>query len=77
MWKYGPADMTAWIDKFKGQEVQPGDFSHRLAQDYRCRVFGRLVRAYSTRPPSLKRPRPGDDSAGEGAFDPDRDDGRG
>lgn len=78
MWKYGPADMKAWINEWRGKRVPQNDFAQRLAQDYRCRIFGRLMWGYDTRPPNLKRPVDGgdDDNAGDDAYDPDRNDGR-
>ncbi|KAI7775330.1 hypothetical protein LA080_007047 [Diaporthe eres] len=77
VWKHGPAYMRAWIDQWKGKQVPPSDFTQRLAQDYGCRIFGRLMWGFETRPPNLKRP--ADDVGGDGGddtFDPDRDDGR-
>lgn len=79
MSKHGPPYMRAWIDQWAGKEVPPSDFTQRLAQDYGCRIFGRMVRGFETRPSNLKRPADGgdgDDAGGDDAFDPDRDDGR-
>lgn len=72
--------MKAWINQWRGKEVPTNDFTQRLAQDYRCRIFGRLMWGYETRPPNLKRPADDNDDGGGGddddAYDPDRDDGR-
>ncbi|KAK7717723.1 hypothetical protein SLS64_003218 [Diaporthe eres] len=77
VWKHGPAYMRAWIDQWKGKQVPPSDFTQRLAQDYGCRIFGRLMWGFETRPPNLKRAADGGgDNAGGDDFDPDRNDGR-
>lgn len=68
--------MKAWISHWRGKEVPTNDFTLRLAQDYRCRIFGRLMWGYETRPPNLKRPADDNDDDGDDAYDPDRDDGR-